>query len=88
MLGETRRYGVPAKLWGMRDKDLKATAEAVLSLVKDGVTEGVQIDPTLFAKYHIRSVPALVVFCGQGYGIIQGNLWVRQALERVAMTGD
>lgn len=88
MLGETRRYGIPATLRGMRDNDLKATAGAVLSLVKDGVTDGVQIDPTLFTQYGIRSVPALVVYCSQGYDVIRGNLRVKQALEKVAATGD
>ncbi|EIB3647461.1 type-F conjugative transfer system pilin assembly protein TrbC [Escherichia coli] len=88
MLGETRRYGIPATLRGMVNNDLKATAEAVLSLVKDGATDGVQIDPTLFSQYGIRSVPALVVFCSQGHDIIRGNLRVRQALEKVAATGD
>ena len=67
MLGETRHYGIPATLRGMVNNDLKTTAEAVLSLVKDGATDGVQIDPTLFSQYGIRSVPALVVFCSQGY---------------------
>ncbi|HHE2565423.1 TPA: type-F conjugative transfer system pilin assembly protein TrbC, partial [Escherichia coli] len=66
MLGETRHYGIPATLRGMVNNDLKTTAEAVLSLVKDGATDGVQIDPTLFSQYGIRSVPALVVFCSQG----------------------
>ncbi|MBC1015355.1 type-F conjugative transfer system pilin assembly protein TrbC, partial [Escherichia coli] len=80
MLGETRHYGIPATLRGMVNNDLKATAEAVLSLVKDGATDGVQIDPTLFSQYGIRSVPALVVFCSQGHDIIRGNLRVRQAL--------
>ena len=88
MLRETRRYGIPATLRGMRDNDLKATADAVLSLVKDGVTDGVQIDPTLFTKYDIRSVPALVVYCRQGYDVIRGNLRVKQALEKVATAGD
>ncbi|EBV7176994.1 TPA: type-F conjugative transfer system pilin assembly protein TrbC [Salmonella enterica subsp. enterica serovar Thompson] len=88
MLGETRRYGIPATLRGMRDNDLKATADAVLSLVKDGVTDGVQIDPTLFTTYGIRSVPALVVYCRQGYDVIRGNLRVKQALEKVATAGD
>ena len=60
----------------------------MLSLVKDGATDGVQIDPTLFSQYGIRSVPALVVFCSQGYDIIRGNLRVGQALEEVAATGD
>ncbi|EIW3594071.1 type-F conjugative transfer system pilin assembly protein TrbC [Salmonella enterica] len=88
MLGETRRYGIPATLRGMLNNDLKATANAVLSLVKDGATDGVQIDPTLFSEYHVRSVPALVVFCDRGYDIIRGNLRVKQALEKVATAGD
>ncbi|EEJ8659466.1 type-F conjugative transfer system pilin assembly protein TrbC, partial [Salmonella enterica subsp. enterica] len=50
--------------------------------------DGVQIDPTLFSQYGIRSVPALVVFCSQGHDIIRGNLRVGQALEKVATTGD
>lgn len=40
------------------------------------------------SQYGIRSVPALVVFCSQGYDIIRGNLRVGQALEKVAATGD
>jgi len=88
MLGETRHFGIPATLRGMVNNDLKTTAEAVLSLVKDGATDGVQIDPTLFSQYGIRTVPALVVFCSQGYDIIRGNLRVGQALEKVAATGD
>lgn len=88
MLGETRLYGIPATLRGMLNNDLKTTADAVLSLVRDGATDGVQIDPTLFTKYGIRSVPALVVFCSQGYDVIRGNLRVKQALEKIATAGD
>ena len=53
-----------------------------------GMVNNVQIDPTLFSQYGIRSVPALVVFCSQGHDIIRGNLRVRQALEKVATAGD
>lgn len=88
VLGETRRYGIPATLRGMLNNDLKATANAVLSLVKDGATDGVQIDPTLFSKYDIRSVPSLVVYCSQGYDVVRGNLRIKQALEKVATAGD
>ncbi|ECI5994327.1 type-F conjugative transfer system pilin assembly protein TrbC [Salmonella enterica subsp. enterica] len=88
MLGETRRYGIPATLRGMLNNDLKATANAVLSLVKDGATDGVQIDPTLFSKYDIRGVPSLVVYCSQGYDVVRGNLRIKQALEKVATAGD
>ncbi len=69
--GRNPHYGIPATLRGMVNNDLKTTAEAVLSLVKDGATDGVQIDPTLFSQYGIRSVPALVVFCSHGYDIIR-----------------
>ncbi len=52
-----------------------------------------RLDPETYKKVHdagygIRSVPALVVFCSQGHDIIRGNLRVRQALEKVAATGD
>ncbi|MEI7412155.1 type-F conjugative transfer system pilin assembly protein TrbC [Pectobacterium aroidearum] len=88
MLGETHRYGIPAILRGMQDNDLKKTANTVLTLVRDGAPDGVQIDPTLFAKYAVRSVPSLVVFCEQGYDIIRGNLRLRQALEKISASGD
>lgn len=88
MLGETRHYGIPATLRGMVSNDLKTTVETVSSPVKDGATDGVQIDSAPFSRYGIRDVPALVVFCGQGYNITRGNLWVGQALEKVTATGD
>lgn len=88
MLHETRQYGIPATLRGLVNNDMKATADAVIRLVQDGVTDGVQIDPTLYAQYSIRSVPALVVRCPAGYDVVHGNLRVKQALEKVAEKGD
>ncbi|MBZ1815748.1 type-F conjugative transfer system pilin assembly protein TrbC [Klebsiella pneumoniae] len=82
MLHETRQYGIPATLRGL------TTTDAVLQLVKDGVTDGVQIDPTLYTQYSIRSVPSLVVRCQAGYDVVRGNIHVKQALEKVAQTGD
>lgn len=55
--------------------------------MKDGATDGVQIDPTLFSQYGIRSVPALVVFCSQDT-TSSGKPAGRPALEKVAATGD
>ncbi|HBM3279722.1 TPA: type-F conjugative transfer system pilin assembly protein TrbC [Klebsiella oxytoca] len=88
MLHETRQYGIPATLRGLINNDMKTTTDAVLQLVKDGVTDGVQIDPTLYSQYNIRSVPALVVRCQTGYDVVRGNIRVKQALEKVAETGD
>lgn len=88
MLHETRQYGIPATLRGLINNDMKTTTDAVLQLVKDGVTDGVQIDPTLYAQYNIRSVPALVVRCQTGFDVVRGNIRLKQALEKVAETGD
>ena len=88
MLHETRQYGIPATLRGLVNNDMKTTTDAVLQLVKDGVTDGVQIDPTLYTQYGIRSVPSLVVRCQVGYDVVRGNIHVKQALEKVAQTGD
>ena len=88
MLHETRQYGIPATLRGLINNDMRTTTDAVLQLVKDGVTDGVQIDPTLYTQYGIRSVPSLVVRCQAGYDVVRGNIHVKPALEKVAQTGD
>lgn len=88
MLHETRQFGIPATLRGLVNNDMKTTADAVMQLVKDGVTDGMQIDPTLYAQYNIRSVPALVVRCQTGFDVVRGNIRLKQALEKVAETGD
>lgn len=88
MLHETRLYGIPATLRGLVNNDMRTTTDAVLQLVKDGVTDGVQIDPTLYTQYGIRSVPSLVVRCQAGYDVVRGNIHVKQVLEKVAQTGD
>lgn len=88
MLHETRQYGIPATLRGLVNNDMKTTTDAVLQLVKDGVTDGVQIDPTLYSQYNIRSVPALVVRCKAGFDVVRGNIRLKQALEKVAEKGD
>ena len=88
MLHETHRYGIPATLRGLVNNDMKATTDAVMGLVKAGITEGVQIDPTFYSQYNIRSVPALVVRCKAGFDVIQGNIRLKQALEKVVDKGD
>lgn len=88
MLAEAHRYSIPATLRGMVGNDMKTTAEAVMSLVKDGSTSGVQIDPSQYRQFGISSVPALVVYCEAGHDVIRGNLHLKQALEKVVEKGS
>ncbi|MCE1451811.1 type-F conjugative transfer system pilin assembly protein TrbC [Enterobacter hormaechei] len=88
MLTEARRYDIPAMLRGMVNNDMKATADAVMSLVQEGSASGVAIDPNRYREYGITSVPSLVVYCESGHDVIRGNLRLKQALGKVAEQGD
>ncbi|ABP62902.1 type-F conjugative transfer system pilin assembly protein TrbC [Enterobacter sp. 638] len=88
MLKEANRYGVPATLRGLVNNDLRQTASAMFELAKEDKNIGVQIDPTLYTEYHITTIPALVVTCPGRFDVIRGSLPLKQALEKVAESGD
>lgn len=88
MLKDANRYGIPATLRGLVNNDLRQTASAMFELAKEDKNIGVQIDPTLYTEYHITTIPALVVTCPGRYDVIRGSLPLKDALERVARSGD
>ncbi|HFI7102193.1 TPA: type-F conjugative transfer system pilin assembly protein TrbC [Escherichia coli] len=88
MLKDANRYGIPATLRGLVNNDLRQTASAMFELAKEDKNIGVQIDPTLYTEYHIKTIPALVVTCPGRYDVIRGSLPLKEALERVAKDGD
>ncbi|ENZ4286915.1 type-F conjugative transfer system pilin assembly protein TrbC [Citrobacter farmeri] len=88
MLKDANRYGIPATLRGLVNNDLRQTASAMFELAKEDKNIGVQIDPTLYTEYNIKTIPALVVTCPGRYDVIRGSLPLEEALERVAKDGD
>lgn len=88
MLGDARRFGIPATLRGLKENDFRKTAAAVYELAKEDNDAGVQIDPTLFERYDVRAVPALVVTCPGRYDIIRGSLPLEDALKEVVRRGE
>ncbi|BCU51149.1 TPA: type-F conjugative transfer system pilin assembly protein TrbC [Citrobacter farmeri] len=88
MLKDANRYGIPATLRGLVNNDLRQTASAMFELAKEDKNIGVQIDPTLYTEYHIKTIPSLVVTCPGRYDVIRGSLPLKEALERVAKDGD
>ncbi|EBH1864437.1 type-F conjugative transfer system pilin assembly protein TrbC [Salmonella enterica] len=88
MLNDARRYNIPPTIRGLVNNDMRQTAAMMFELNKQGNDVGVQIDPTLFTEYNIRVVPALVVTCPGHHDVIRGSLPLRQALEKVAESGD
>ncbi|WP_438403882.1 type-F conjugative transfer system pilin assembly protein TrbC, partial [Aeromonas veronii] len=81
-------FGIPATLRGMVKGDMRETANAVLRLVNEDKRGGVQIDPKAFGTYGINAVPALVVTCDGRYDRVAGNLALREALTKIAESGD
>lgn len=54
-----------------------------MEFTKDVPDLNLQIDPTLFEKYDIRKVPAVVCDNGEVFDVIYGNLKIREALNRI-----
>lgn len=88
MLNDARRFGIPATLRGLKENDFRKTAAAVYDLAKEDNNAGVQIDPTLFERYDVRAVPALVVTCPGHYDIVRGSLQIEDALKEIVRRGD
>lgn len=76
---EAEKEGAVLVLRGLKDNSFKKTAEFIQSL---GI--GVQIDPTLFEKYAIESVPTFVKMNSteDEQDRISGNISLRYALQR------
>lgn len=88
MLKESSRFKIPATLRGMVNNDMNSTTKAVMSLVSDGVTSGVIIDPNKYREFRITSVPTLVVFCETGHDVIKGNLHLKESLKKIVEKGE
>lgn len=88
MLADARRFGIPATIRGLIDNDFRKTASAMFDLAKEDKTLGVQIEPTLYQRYDIRAVPALVVTCPGHFDVIRGSLPLADALKSVAERGE
>lgn len=85
---EADALGIPSTLRGLINNDMRETANAVLRLVNEDKRGGVQIDPKAFGRYGINAVPALVVTCGDQFDRLSGNLALREALTKIAQSGD
>ncbi|NNS09972.1 type-F conjugative transfer system pilin assembly protein TrbC [Erwinia sp. JH02] len=88
MLSDARRFGIPATIRGLIDNDFRKTASAMFDIAKEDNTLGVQIEPTLYQKYNVSAVPALVVTCPGHFDIIRGSLPLAEALKNVAERGE
>jgi len=71
----------------LHQNSMKLTAQKIMEYTKEVPNLSLQIDPTLFDKYGINQVPAIVSDNGQVFDVIYGNLKLKEALKRIIDEG-
>ena len=80
---QARKIGAAVYIRGLVNNSFKDTTKAVLELVQDQ-PGGLLIDPTVFKKYSITQVPAVVVTNSDSFDVIYGDVTLNYALERLS----
>ena len=79
---QARISGAAIYIRGLVNNSFKETIAAVSELVKD-TPGGLLIDPTLFKKYSITQVPAVVVVNREDFDVIYGDVTLDYALNKI-----
>jgi type-F conjugative transfer system pilin assembly protein TrbC len=87
----------PVVIRGLIDHSFKKTIQKMADLTRDN-HGGVQLDPTLFRRFQIDQVPAVVVFkeakclssqsCVENYDVVYGNVTLDYALQTIVDQHD
>lgn len=94
-LKQADRLNAPVIIRGLVHNSFRDTTTAVMALVTDN-RGGVQLDPTLFKRFHIDKVPAVVVIdtaclakedC-QNFHVVYGDVTLDYALKEIARQND
>ena len=86
-LNESARLNIPAYLNGLYENSMEKTAKKLQELAKDAPDLNLFIDPTLFERFDIKQVPALVVVKNERFDVLYGNLSLKNGLQRIADSG-
>lgn len=94
-LQQADRINAPVIIRGLVHNSFRDTTKAVMEIITDN-RGGVQIDPTLFKRFHIEKVPAVVVIdsaclskeeCGN-FHAMYGDVTLDYALKEIARQND
>ncbi len=87
-LKESAQRNIPAYLNGLYRDSMSETALKVMALNQLIPNLNMAIDPTLFERFGIQKVPALVVDDGKAFDVIYGHLTIQEGLARMAGRGE
>lgn len=82
-IAQAKKIGAAVYIRGLVNNSFKDTTKAVLELIQDQ-PGGLLIDPTLFKKYSIAQVPAVVVTSGNSFDVVYGDVTLDYALESIS----
>jgi conjugal transfer pilus assembly protein TrbC len=96
-MGQAKIIDAPVVVRGFINNSFKDTINKIGALTKDN-QGGVQIDPTLFQRFQVDKVPAVVVVkepnclpsmsCTSDYDIVYGDVTLSYALKKIANEED
>jgi conjugal transfer pilus assembly protein TrbC len=96
-LDQAHRTGASVVIRGLINNSFKETLSAMTRLVTDN-TGGLLLDPTLFQKFDIKQVPAVVILqpsacsneqsCLPRFDVIYGDVTLEYALQKLREQGE
>lgn len=94
-LSEARKIQSPLIIRGLINHSFRETTKAIMALLPDN-KGGMLLDPTLFKRFNIKKVPAVVVIDKSclmddkciNYDVIYGNVTLAYALKKIEQQGD
>jgi conjugal transfer pilus assembly protein TrbC len=87
-LKESAQLNIPAYLNGLYRDSMRETALKVMALSEHIPNLNFNIDPSLFERFGIEQVPALVIDNGRAFDVIYGHLPIKEGLSRMAGRGN
>jgi type-F conjugative transfer system pilin assembly protein TrbC len=87
LIEDAKRFGGAVVIRGLKNGSFQETI-GYLNRILEKDSEGVLIDPTLFRKYYVTSVPVFVLADEDHHDIIRGNVTARFALLKMKLRGD
>lgn len=87
-LHEAHKIGASVVIRGLINNSFTETVKAIAALIKEQQVSGIAIDPTLFTKFNITKVPAVVAVDASGnYDVIFGDVTLDYALTTIDKRG-
>jgi conjugal transfer pilus assembly protein TrbC len=87
-LQESNRLHIAPVLNGLYHNSMLDTTHELMSLSKEIPNVQLQVDPTLFERFSIEKVPALVVTSKSCFDVIYGNLALSEGIQRIQRQGE